>query len=126
MIKEKTVYCSTKTGKEYDSLVEAIMEDTAGDSSADDVRGLLQKFKSVKDEFYEALHNAKETSERELSGKIAEIHSRYDDILNQLAEQISRCGVNLSDDFQTGDGEALKRCPCRCVKAVKVRVARRF
>lgn len=120
MIKEKTVYCSTKTGKEYDSLVEAIFEDTVADSNADDVKDLLESFKSVKEEFYAELRSAKETSEKELSERVAEIYSRYDDTLNQLAEQLSKCGVNLSNDSQNGDGEASKRRPRRHVKVVKV------
>ena len=121
MIKEKTVYCSTKTGKEYDTLVEAILEDTAADSNTDEVKDLLERFKSVKDEFYGELRSAKETSEKELTERVAEIHSRYDDTLNQLAEQLSKCGVNLSDDSQNSDGEASKSCPRKSVKVVKIR-----
>ncbi|MBO5017066.1 MAG: hypothetical protein J6C92_14840 [Bacteroidaceae bacterium] len=121
MIKEKTVYCSTKTGKAYDSLVDAILEDTASDSNADVVEELLQKFKSTKDEFYSELSSAKVAYEKGLAEKIAEIHSKYDDTLDQLAEQLSKHGVNLSDDSQNDGGKAPKRHPRRHVKVVKVR-----
>lgn len=121
MIKEKTIYCSTKTGKEYVSLVEAVLEDTAADNNADDVKDLLQKFRSVRGEFYREIRSAKEISEKELSERVAEIHSRYDDILNQLAEQLSKRGVKLSDDSQNVDGKTPKRHPRRHIKVVKAR-----
>lgn len=124
MIKEKTVYYSTETGKEYGSLTEAIREDNAAGSQPNNAMELLQKFESAKNAFHAELRSAREESEKVLGERIAEIHTKYDDVLNQLAEQLSKCDIDLSDVSQGGDGDAQNRHPRKRIKSVKVHVMR--
>lgn len=123
MIKEKTVYYSTKTDKEYDSLVEAVLEDTAADSNADDVKDLLQKYRNAKDAFDSEIRSARGESEKALADRVGEIHSKYDGILDQLTEQLSRCGVNPSDVFQKCNDKVQDKRQHRRRRVVKVHVA---
>lgn len=124
MIKEKTVYYSTETGKEYNSLIEAILEDNASGSSSDEVSGILHDFKAVKQAFQAEISSAKAESEESLAKRIAEIHSKYDTTLDSIAEQLAKCGVELSGISETKDGCKQEKKPCRRARVVKVRVVR--
>ncbi len=58
MIKEKTTYISTITGKEYASFTEAVQEEKA--AHIKNVDALINKFKEIKQEAQNAFENLHE------------------------------------------------------------------
>lgn len=103
MIKEKIIFESTITGKIYDSLKTAL---EAEKSEQTDSSKLINKFCEVKHEFREKLNNIN-MRYTELKHETAELHRKYDPVLNSMAEALNSMGVNVStlnsmDDERSG------------------------
>lgn len=128
MIKEKTTYYSTVTGKEYESLVEAIIADSSAEKTEDSIDDILFKFRAAKDAYDKEIRNVENECDKEFSEKIADIHKKYDDILNQLAESFAKQNGVPEEDVQTSEDNEETPAPAKKkhhVKVVKVRVGKR-
>lgn len=92
MIKEKIIFESTLTGKIYDSLKTAL---EAEKSEQTDSSKLINKFREVAREFREKLNNIN-MRYTELKHETAELHRKYDPVLNSMAEALNSMGVDIS------------------------------
>lgn len=99
MIKEKIIFESTITGKIYDSLKTAL---EAEKSEQTDSSKLINKFCEVKHEFREKLNNIN-MRYTELKHETAELHRKYDPVLNSMAEALNFMGVDVSTLNSTDD-----------------------
>lgn len=99
MIKEKIIFESTLTGKIYDSLKTAL---EAEKSEQTDSSKLINKFCEVKHEFREKLNNIN-MRYTELKHETAELHRKYDPVLNSMAEALNFMGVDVSTLNSTDD-----------------------
>ncbi|MCM1361055.1 MAG: hypothetical protein NC235_04010 [Clostridiales bacterium] len=99
MIKEKNIFESTLTGKIYDSLKTAL---EAEKSEQTDSSMLINKFREVTHEFREKLNNIN-MRYTELKHETAELHRKYDPVLNSMAEALNSMGVDVSTLNSTDD-----------------------
>lgn len=99
MIKEKTTYISTITGKEYSSFTEAVKEEKAAHNK--NVNALINKFRETK---------------QEAKNAFSKLHEKYDPVLNELLEELNNCGIDVSA-LETDDESG------RNAKVVNVRVS---
>lgn len=99
MIKEKIIFESTITGKIYDSLKTAL---EAEKSEQTDSSMLINKFREVTHEFREKL-NSINMRYTDLKHETAELHRKYDPVLNSMAEALNSMGVDVSTLNSTDD-----------------------
>lgn len=92
MIKEKIIFESTITGKIYDSLKTAL---EAEKSEQTDSSKLINKFREVAREFREKLNNIN-MRYTDLKHETAELHRKYDPVLNSMTKALNSMGVDVS------------------------------
>ena len=132
MIKEKTIYHSTATGRDYKSLVEALKAEKS--ENIEKIKNLVSEFHEIYGEYKSELDNINSLfvkMDAVVRQKMIKLHDKFDPKLNSITEQLHSMGVDVSEivnnDSYDGHKESDHINPESSpkVRSVKVRVVKR-
>lgn len=132
MIKEKTIYHSTATGKNYMSLVEALKAEKSEDNER--IKSLVNKFHEIYGEYKSGVDNINSLFVKMdvvVKQKMIKLHDEFDPKLNSITEQFHSMGIDVSEIVNNDSYNICKESDhinpesSPKVRSVKVRVIKR-
>lgn len=94
MIKEINTYYSTVTNANYNSLVAAINAEK--EEKHKKASALAEKFRAILSEYKSEIADIERTQTC-LQQKLESTHSKYDGVLNAIAEELNKLGIDVSN-----------------------------
>lgn len=126
MIKKKTIYSSTVTGKDYTSLEEAVRAEKEDETVCSLVDEFHKTMSSYKNEI-EKINALCERMDNVTAQKLARLHDEFNSLLDSLTKQLHDLGFNVAEiaacDSCTADLENDKS-PVKARK-IKVRIIKK-